>query len=84
MRIDQYRTEPTDPQQYAAWMRMIRREADRYHEERETQRKTEDSVLAKAAALDDSDGSMQAAWLRDVAEQINDHRANGNYTTRHR
>jgi hypothetical protein len=82
MRIDQYRTEPTDPQQYAAWMRMIRLAAWRYQDERETQRRHEDMVLAQAANADQL--GEWADYYRQVADQIRDHRANGNYTTMHR
>lgn len=84
MQIDQYRTEPTDPTQRAAWMRMIEREAYRYHEERETQRKTEDHVLARAINISPKDTAPWANYLRECAAQIRDHRQYGNYTTIHR
>jgi hypothetical protein len=84
MRIDQYRTEPTDPQQYAAWMRMIQREAWRYQDERETQRRLESDILNRADQLPQRVDSLRARHLRECAGQIRDHRANGNYTTIHR
>lgn len=83
MRIDQYRTEPADPKQRAAWMRMIQREAYQYQDEREIQRRIEDDILAHAARLVGQSGDM-ANHYREVAAQIDDHRANGNYTTLHR
>jgi len=79
MRIDQYRTEQfADEADRAAYMRMIVREAYRYQEERETQRALEDSILTR-------DGlGAGGSYTREVAAQIRDHRANGNYTTCHR
>jgi len=84
MFIDQYRADPTDPIQRAAWLRMITREAWDYHAEREAQRATEDMVLAKDAVLDPTDRSLGARCVREVADQIRDHREFGNYTTQHR
>jgi hypothetical protein len=76
MRIDQYRTEPNkteDLLNWAAWMRMIVREAYEYQAGRETQRAVEQAIMDRP--LDFNPG---------VVEQIRDHRENGNYTTCHR
>ena len=75
MRTDQYRTEPTDQAERAAWLRMIVREAYEYRNARESHRQIEQNILDRH--------SDNPAWA-DIVGQINDHRANGNYTTNHR
>jgi hypothetical protein len=86
MRIDQYRTEQfADEADRAAYFRMIVREAYRYQEERETQRRREDDILTVAAALRATVvHSLRDRVTIEVAEQINDHREAGHYTTLHR
>jgi hypothetical protein len=76
MRIDQYRTEPNktdDLLNWAAWMRMIVREAYQYQAERETQRAVEQAII-----------DHPERYNEDLVGQIRDHRENGNYTTCHR
>lgn len=90
MRTDQYRTEQfADEADRAAYMRMIQREAYRYDSERDAQRQMEDEIIERAIALlaaepDPRNYGLRAHHLREVAAQIRDHRANGNYTTNHR
>lgn len=76
MQIHQYRTEPNkaeDLLNWAAWMRMIVREAYQYQAERETQRKVEQAIV-----------DHPERYSAEIVGQIEDHRANGNYTTCHR
>lgn len=76
MRTDQYRTEQfADDADRAAYMRMIEHEAREYHNARESHRQIEQQILDRH--------SDNPAWA-EVVGQINDHRANGNYTTNHR
>jgi hypothetical protein len=90
MQTDQYRTEQfIDEADRAAYMRMIVREAYRYDSERDAQRRMEDEIIEKAAVLlaaepDPRDNGLWSRHLAEVAAQIRDHRANGNYTTCHR
>ena len=76
MRIDQYRTEPNEAEDllnWAAWMRMIVREAYDYQAGRETQRAVEQAIV-----------DHPERYNAEIVGQILDHRENGNYTTCHR
>jgi hypothetical protein len=75
---------PTDDRQLAAMLRMAEREAYRHEAERETYRQLENEILACDPTLDPSNTTEWANHYREVAAQIRDHRANGNYTTMHR
>jgi hypothetical protein len=47
----------------------------------ESLRERESQILASAEQVDPADDSLQARHLREVADQIRDHRDAGHYTT---